>query len=545
MANNDFGMIGLGVMGRNFLLNVADHGFSCVGYDLDADKRRALIAEGAGKPIEAAESVAEFCEKLSKPRKIMLLVPAGKIVDSVINDLLPHIEAGDLIIDGGNSHFTDTEIRETALLAKGVEFMGVGVSGGEEGARHGASIMPGGKKEYYELVRPVLETVAARVDNEPCVTYIGAGSAGHFVKMVHNGIEYGLMQILAETYDFMRRVLKMDYDAMSKTFAAWNNAELNSFLVEITAEVLRKTDDKTGKPLVEIILDKAGQKGTGKWTSQAAMDFGVPVPTIDSAVSMRQISAQKEARMLIAKEYGTLRAGANRNTIGETHEAASVTSEKLDEPKVERAAAEVETAASLLHKETIGDINEIKSRAATDLESKTSPSEKDINEELRQEFVENPEEFLNVLKNALLSAFIVTYAQGMSLLQTASVEKDYKLNLSEIARIWRGGCIIRSALLEEMRRAFGENPNLPNLILDEKFAEILNNNRDDWRTVTERFTVACVPALCLSSALSYFDAFRSERLPANLIQAQRDFFGAHTYQRIDEEGIFHTPDWNK
>ena len=541
MENAQFGMIGLGVMGRNFLLNVADNGFSCVGYDLDAEKRQALLTEGSGKAVEAAKTVADFCAKLAKPRKIMLLVPAGKIVDSVINDLLPHIETGDLIIDGGNSHFTDTELREAALLEKGVEFMGVGVSGGEEGARHGASIMPGGNKDYYELVRPVLETVAAKVNGEPCVAYMGAGSAGHFVKMVHNGIEYGLMQILAETFDFMRRVLGMNYDQMSQTFAEWNNAELNSFLVEITAEVLRKIDDKTKKPLVEMILDKAGQKGTGKWTSQAAMDFGVPIPTIDSAVSMRQISAQKEVRGVVAQRYGTLKAGASKHEIGHEQTAQTVSSQpESQEAKRQLAAAEAETAASLQHNTTAAGMG---GSGATD--HQTSPPINQQNQDLRQEFTENPQIFVEKLKNALLSAFIATYAQGMSLLQTASAEKNYGLNLSEIAKIWRGGCIIRSALLEEMRRAFADNPNLPNLILDEKFAEILNQNREDWRDVTEQFTRSCVPALCLSSALSYFDAFRSERLPANLIQAQRDFFGAHTYQRIDEEGIFHTPDWNK
>ncbi len=307
MENAQFGMVGLGTMGRNFLLNVAEHGFKCVGYDLDAEKRGLLMEEGEGLPIDSADNVFQFVQKLQTPRNIMLLVPAGKIVDSVINDLLPHLEKDDLIIDGGNSHFLDTERREKLLIEKGIEFMGIGVSGGEEGARHGASIMPGGRKDFYERIAPILEAVSAKVNGEPCVAYMGNSSAGHFVKMVHNGIEYGLMQILAETYDFMNRVLKMDYDEMSATFAEWNNAELNSFFVEITAEVLKKSDDKTGKPLVEMILDKAAQKGTGKWTSQAAMDFGVPVPTIDAAVSMRQISAQKEARILIAEKYGRRR----------------------------------------------------------------------------------------------------------------------------------------------------------------------------------------------------------------------------------------------
>jgi 6-phosphogluconate dehydrogenase len=296
MENAQFGMVGLGTMGRNFLLNVAEHGISGVGYDLDASKRQLLLEEGKSFSVGAAETVAKFCAMLEKPRKIMMLVPAGKIVDGVIESLLPHLDKGDIIIDGGNSHFVDTETREKYLADKGIEFIGVGVSGGEEGARHGASIMPGGNKESYEHVAPILEAASAKVGGEPCVAYMGASSAGHFVKMVHNGIEYGLMQILAETYDFMFRVLKMNYAEMSETFAKWNDSELNSFLVEITSEVLRKMDAETGKPLVEMILDKAAQKGTGKWTSQAAMDFGVPIPTIDSAVSMRQISAQKEVQ---------------------------------------------------------------------------------------------------------------------------------------------------------------------------------------------------------------------------------------------------------
>ena len=473
MENAQFGMIGLGTMGRNFLLNVAEHGFACVGFDLDAEKVELLNKEGADYTVEGVKTLEDFIASLETPRKIMMLVPAGKIVDAVIEDLLPHLDKGDIVIDGGNSHFTDTEVREKYLTEKGIEFLGAGVSGGEEGARHGASIMPGGNEEAYNHVAPILIAASAKVGGEPCVTYIGKGSSGHFVKMVHNGIEYGLMQILAETYDFMRRVLKMNYAEMSATFADWNNAELNSFLVEITAEVLSKADSESENPLVEMILDKAAQKGTGKWTSQVAMDFGVPIPTIDSAVSMRQISAQKEIRTLIAQKYG-------------------------DEAQV-----------------------------------------------VGEDISANREHFIELLKQTLFSSFIVTYAQGMSLLQVASSEKDYELNLAEIAKIWRGGCIIRSALLEDMRRAFAENPDLPNMILADKFADTLSKNRDFWCKINCEFMISQVPSLCLSSALSYFDAFRSERLPANLIQAQRDFFGAHTYQRLDKEGTFHTPDWNK
>ena len=523
-------------MGRNFLLNVAEQGFSCVGYDLDKEKRRLLVEEGQNFSIEAAENVADFVAKLQSPRKIMLLVPAGKIVDAVIEDLLPHLEKGDIVIDGGNSYFGDTERREQYLNGKGIEFLGVGVSGGEEGARHGASIMPGGSRAAYEKVAPVLIAASAKVGGEPCVTYIGKGSSGHFVKMVHNGIEYGLMQILAETYDFMRRVLKMDYGAMSETFAEWNNAELNSFLVEITAEVLRKVDGETENALVEMILDKAAQKGTGKWTSQVAMDFGVPIPTIDSAVSMRQISAQKEARALIAKKYGNNQPAITNPPTGDKTVVES--QPESDEAKAAREKHAAETVVSQHHKAAINEKTVVQAASKAEI---TTDKERDA--AVRQSAAENREEFIELLKQTLFSSFIVTYAQGMSLLQVASVEKNYELNLSEIAKIWRGGCIIRSALLEDMRRAYAENPTLPNMILDDKFAVTLSENRDEWCRINGEFTISQVPSLCLSSALSYFDAFRSERLPANLIQAQRDFFGAHTYQRIDKEGIFHTPDW--
>lgn len=535
MENAQFGMVGLGTMGRNFLLNVAEHGFSCVGYDLDAEKRNLLHEEGKDLPVDSGASVEEFIGKLAKPRNIMLLVPAGKIVDSVINDLLPFLEKDDLIIDGGNSHFTDTEIREKFLTEKGIEFMGIGVSGGEEGARHGASIMPGGRREFYDRIEPILQAVSAKVDGEPCVAYMGKSSAGHFVKMVHNGIEYGLMQILAETYDFMFRVLKMNYLEMSETFQKWNGTELNSFLVEITAEVLKKRDDETGEPLVEMILDKAAQKGTGKWTSQAAMDFGVPIPTIDSAVAMRQISAQKEVRVTIAKKYGCTMPFVNAEL---PEDGDTISSVHASEQKENRAEQEVKTAVSEQHEAHVSE------DAPKHLAHKVSnPSDEQSNTDIRES--NDYPKLIEELKNALLSSFIITYAQGMSLLQTASTEKGYGLNLSDIAKIWRGGCIIRSALLEEMRQAFGKDAKLPNLMLDDKFAEILNKNREDWRSVNEKLLESRVPSLCLSSALAYFDAFRSERLPANLIQAQRDFFGAHTYQRIDKEGSFHMADWDK
>jgi len=467
MSKAHFGMVGLGTMGRNFLLNIAEQGIQGVGFDLDAGKRELLLKEGAGMPVDVGNDLADFLAKLESPRNIMMLVPAGPIVDAVIADLLPHLDQDDLIIDGGNSHFTDTDRRAADLSAKGVGFMGVGVSGGEEGARHGASIMPGGRRDFYDRIEATLQAVSAKVNGEPCVAYMGTGSAGHFVKMVHNGIEYGLMQILAETYDFMQRVLKMDHAAMSDAFAEWNGRELNSFLVEITAEVVRKTDAETGKRLVSMILDTAGQKGTGKWTSQAAMDFGIPIPTIDSAVSMRQISSQKATRGTMAAKY-----------------------------KDTASSGGAGLAASL-----------------------------------------------DDLRRALFCAFIVTYAQGMALLQAASKEKEYGLDLSLTAKIWRGGCIIRSAMLEEIRAAYDADTGLATLLMDDKFAAILGENLASWRSVIGAFVADGIPSLCFSSALSYFEAFRTERLPANLIQGQRDFFGAHTYQRIDKEGTFHTSDW--
>ena len=463
-----FGMIGLGTMGRNFLLNIAEHGISGVGYDLDAAKRELLLTEGSGMPLDVGSDLADFLAKLESPRNIMLLVPAGPIVDTVIADLVPHLDADDLIIDGGNSHFTDTTRREAELSAKNIGFMGIGVSGGEEGARHGASIMPGGQRAHYDRIEKTLQAVSAKVNGEPCVAYMGSGSAGHFVKMVHNGIEYGMMQLIAETYDFMQRVLRMANTEMHRTFAEWNGGELNSFLVEITAEVLRKTDTETGNPLVSMILDTAGQKGTGKWTSQSAMDFGVPIPTIDSAVTMRQISSQKTVRTTVAVKYSGMSTSADQS------------------------------------------------------HSRTSVGE---------------------LEDALFCAFILTYAQGMSLLQTASTEKNYGLDLAEIARIWRGGCIIRSKLLESIRKAYSTDSSLESLLLDKTFADLLNSRVNSLRKAVVAFNENGIPSMCFASALNYFDAFRTERLPANLIQAQRDYFGAHTYQRIDKEGTFHTPDW--
>jgi len=464
-------MVGLGTMGRNFLLNVAGHGFSCVGYDLDAAKRSLLLEEGKDANVVAADDMPAFVAGLETPRRIMLLVPAGPIVDAVITELIPHLEPGDLVIDGGNSHFEDTERREKLLNEKNIEFLGVGVSGGEEGARHGASIMIGGNPDVYEHVRPMLEAASAKVNGEPCAAHVGRSSAGHFVKMVHNGIEYGLMQLISEAYDLLKRGYRMSTEEIAALFAEWNEGELNSFLIEITATVLKKQDDKTGQPLVDLILDTAGQKGTGRWTSQVAMDLGVPIPTIDSAVTMRQISARKAERLAAARKLG-------------------VVVEELS-----------------------------------------------VDEQLRESTIE-------FVREGLLAAFITTYAQGLSLLKTASTEKNYELDMVEIAKIWRGGCIIRAKLLEDIRQAFAAEPELENILVSDVFVPVLRRNQALLKAFVHFAASADVPCMSAAASLNYLKAYSTERLPANLIQAQRDYFGAHTYQRIDEDGIFHTPDWD-
>lgn len=471
MEKAKFGMIGLGVMGRNFLLNVAENGFRCVGYDLDDEKVAALNQEGKDFDVKGVDTLMDFLESLETPRNIMLLVPAGHIVDDVIRQLLPYLDQGDLIIDGGNSHFPDTERREVYLNEKGFEFLGVGVSGGSEGARKGPSIMIGGKKETYNRVKPILEAVSAKVNGEPCAAYVGKSSAGHFVKMVHNGIEYGLMQLICETYDFMKRVMQMDHQAMSETFSKWNEAELNSYLIEITSQILTVKDEKSDNFLVEMILDTAGQKGTGRWTSEVALELGIPVPTIDIAVTMRQISALREQRIAISEVGG-------------------------DE---------------IFHQEN------------------------DISQAINGQNFDTTH-----LGSILLGAFIITYAQGFALLQEASKEKQFDLHLSEIAKIWRGGCIIRAALLENFRAIFDEKPELSNILLNEQLTNVVLTSRFNYLVFISMATLLHIPVFAFNSAFSYLDAYRSPRLPANLLQAQRDFFGSHTYQRIDEDGIFHT-----
>ncbi len=460
----DFGLIGLGVMGRNFILNVADNNYSAMGYDLDKEKADALIAEGEDtKKVNATSDIKEFVNSLSTPRKIMLLVPAGKIVDSVIESLLPHLDKNDLIIDGGNSFFTDTDRREAYLKEKGIHFFGSGVSGGAKGARRGPSIMPGGNKEAYKEVQPIFEAVSAKFKGEPCVAYLGPKSAGNYVKMVHNGIEYGLMQLTSEIYDILKKAGNFSYEELHTLFDSWNKGRLQSFLIEISAEIFEKDDDKGNGKLVEKILDKAKQKGTGKWTSQNAMDLGIPIPSIDISVSMRQISALKDERVKADELY--------------------------DRPKI----------------------------AAMD-----------------------KDELAKWAEEALYFAFITTYAQGLHQLSDASVEYGYELDLSVIAKIWRAGCIIRAGLLEDISNAYTEDKELKNLLLSPNFVPKVQATVGAARNLVAYGAKNGIPLPGLSNSLTYFDVYTSGRLPLNLIQAQRDHFGSHTYERTDMEGIFHT-----
>ena len=461
----DFGMIGLGVMGRNLLLNMADHGFPVIGFDKDNQKSAALEAAATpGTTVKGVNTLAEMISQLKAPRKLMMLVPAGKPVDEVIAELLPLLSQGDIVIDGGNSHYTDTLRRVTYLKEKGLHFMGVGISGGEHGARTGPSIMPGGDPQAYPQVQPILEAVAAKVNGSSCVAHLGKGAAGHYVKMVHNGIEYAIMQLISESYDLMHRGLGLSNDELHKVYRNWNEGELQSFLIDITRDIFLPPDDKTPARLVDMILDKAGSKGTGKWTSQDAMDLGVPVPVIDMAVASRDLSSFKEERIQAAALYKTV-------------------------PAAIEVAREV---------------------------------------------------FIQQLQDALYFATIICYAQGLAMLHRASSELDMEIPLPEVVRVWRGGCIIRSSLLETFHKAYLENPQLPNLLLDPSIAQLLQSKRQHLRNVIMHATQTGYPVAGLMAALAYFDAYRSDRLPTNLIQAQRDFFGAHTYQRTDLPGSFHT-----
>jgi len=461
-------MVGLGIMGRNMLLNMADHGFPVAGYDKDTAKVEALRTESAGTNVHAADDIQDFIATLRTPRAVMMLVPAGPPVDSVIADLLPYLQAGDLIIDAGNSYFKDTIVRARNLAQKGIQFLGVGVSGGEEGARHGASLMPGGPRDAFERVRPLFEAVAAKVDGEPCVTYLGAGSCGHFVKTVHNGIEYAAMQLLAETYDLMKRGLGLSSEELRDVYASWNRGELASYLVEITSQIFGTIDDRTGKPLIDVLLDVAKQNGTGMWTSQSAMELQVPTPTIDFAVTMRDLSVLVKQR-----------------------------------------------------------------DAASEIYQRPTPP-----------FSGDRQTFLKQLGDAYYAAVIVAYAQGLAVLATASEKFEFGLDLEAVARIWRGGCIIRAALLEDIRLAYRNRPGLANLILAPEISRKIIGNEDALRGIVRSAIELGLPAPCFMTALGYLDGYRSSLLPANLIQAQRDYFGAHTYSRIDMKGTYHT-EWKK
>jgi 6-phosphogluconate dehydrogenase len=464
MGKCELGMIGLGVMGRNLLLNMADHGYSVAGYDKDLIKVDALAKEAGKRNVEGVRSLGDMLGSLVAPRAIMMLVPAGKPVDAVIDSLLPHLTKGDILIDGGNSHFRDTDRRIAALAPKGIAFLGVGISGGEAGARHGPSIMAGGDRDAYERVRPIMEAAAAKVNDQPCAAWLGPGSAGHYVKMVHNGIEYGMMRLIAETYDIMKRGLSLSNQELHEVYKRWSAQETAGYLLEITADIFSKIDERTGRHLIDLIVDQADQKGTGMWASESGMELQIPLPTIDVEVMMRDISANKD-----------LRVTGSRIICG------------------------------------------------------PSPH-----------FRGNSQRFVIRLKNALYAGMIVTYTQGMALLRKASDAFSYGFDLQDIVRVWRGGCIIRSALLENLRAAFAHSPKMPSLFEDEHLAEELMNRQSDLRAVVATAAELGIPAPGMMASLSYFDSYRSSWLPANLVQAQRDYFGSHTYKRVDIQGVFHT-----
>jgi 6-phosphogluconate dehydrogenase len=464
----DIGLIGLAVMGQNLVLNMADHGFTVAVFNRTTSKVDDFIqGEAKGKSIVGAHSFAEFFQALKRPRKVMLMVKAGDAVDELINSCLPYLEPGDIIIDGGNSNFVDTNRRTVALKAKGLLFLGVGISGGEEGARHGPSIMPGGNPEGWPFVKPIFQAIAAKVGSEPCCDWVGEEGAGHYVKMVHNGIEYGDMQLICETYDFMRRGLNLSTDKLSACFADWNKGMLDSYLIEITSKIFR-TKDSDGSPLIDKVLDVAGQKGTGKWTAINALDMAMPLTLIGEAVFARNLSALHEERLKAGKVLGT----------------------------------------------------------------NISP------------IAEKESDCIAWLEEALYASKIVSYAQGFMLMRQAAKEYGWKLQFGAIALMWRGGCIIRSAFLGKIKEAYDHNPDLDNLLLAPYFVQELAKAQKGWRMIVALAAQAGIPTPCLSSALAFYDGLRSTRLPANLLQAQRDFFGAHTYERTDKpRGQFVHSSW--
>lgn len=465
MAKQQIGVIGLAVMGKNLALNIESRGFSISVYNRSAEKTEEFLKEAEGKNVVGAFSIEEFVQSLEIPRKILIMVKAGAPTDSTIDALLPYLEKGDILIDGGNTYYKDTQRRNKKLSDSGIHFIGTGVSGGEEGALKGPSIMPGGQKEAFELVKPIFEAISAKVNNEPCTTYIGPDGAGHYVKMVHNGIEYGDMQLISEAYFLLKNVLGLTAEELHNVFSEWNKGELDSYLIEITADIFTKTDEETGKPLVDVILDKAGQKGTGKWTSQSTLDLGVPLSIITESVFARFISAMKDER---------------------------------------------EKASKLL----------------------SGPS--------NYRFSGKREELIEDVRKALYMSKICSYAQGFAQLRAASDEYNWDLQYGDIAMIFRGGCIIRAAFLQKIKEAYDLDGNLANLLLDPYFKEIVESYQVALRKINVVAIEAGVPIPCFSAALAYYDSYRTATLPANLIQAQRDYFGAHTYERTDKEGKFHT-----
>jgi 6-phosphogluconate dehydrogenase len=465
MSKQQIGVIGLAVMGKNLALNIESRGYSVSVFNRSSDKTEEFMKEAEGKNLVGTYSVEEFVNSLETPRKILLMVKAGTATDATIEQLKPHLNKGDILIDGGNTYFVDTQRRNKELAPEGIHFIGTGVSGGEEGALKGPSIMPGGQKEAYDLVEPILKAISAKVDGDACCTYIGPDGAGHYVKMVHNGIEYGDMQLISEAYFLLKNVLGLNAAELHEIFADWNKGELDSYLIEITADIFTKIDDETGKPMVDLILDTAGQKGTGKWTSQSALDLGVPLPIITESVFARFISAMKDERVKASK---------------------------------------------------------ILSGPAT------KPFEGD-----KQALIE-------AVRKALYFSKICSYAQGFAQMRAASEEYDWNLQYGDIAMIFRGGCIIRAAFLQKIKDAYDREGDLANLLLDPYFKEIVESYQGSLREVLAVAISNGIPVPSLSSALAYYDSYRTETLPANLLQAQRDYFGAHTYQRIDKEGIFHT-----
>ncbi|MFC7784651.1 MULTISPECIES: NADP-dependent phosphogluconate dehydrogenase [unclassified Rossellomorea] len=467
MTKQQIGVAGVGVMGKSLALNFESRGYSVSIYDVSDEKVREVLEEHTGKKMVGTHDVKEFVQSLETPRKILIMVPAGNITDKAIESLLPHLDEGDILIDGGNTYFEDTIRRNKELGEKGINFIGAGVSGGEEGALYGPAIMPSGQKEAYDLIEPFLTAIAAKVKGDACSTYIGPDGSGHYVKMVHNGIEYSDMQLICEAYYLMKNVLGLNATELHEIFKEWNAGELDSYLIEITADIFTKVDEETGKPLVEVILDTAGQKGTGKWTSISALELGVPLSIITESVFARFISAMKEERVKASK---ILKGPKNKTFSG------------------------------------------------------------------------NKEEFIEMIRKALYLSKICSYAQGFAQLQSASDEYNWNLKPGEISMIFRGGCIIRAGFLEEIKKAYDREPGLTNLLLDPYFKEIVENYQEEAREVVATAIKLGIPVPGLASALAYYDSYRSESLPANLLQAQRDYFGAHTYQRVDKEGTFHT-DW--